>query len=192
MKGTQLFIALEIPNTAKKNYMHTITRLQCVINQGVSWENITKLHLSLRFLGKTHPKDIPPLKLMLDSVLKSFPSFNLQIGALGVFPGWKDPRVIWLGLVQPSSVLVHLQQEIESRVQMLGFEAERRKFTPHVTIGRVKRHLTPELLESIGKSIKEQPAITLEAVNIQQIILFESKLLQTGSVYSSLHAVKLK
>jgi len=191
MEKIQTFIALEIPDFAKEQCIHAIARLQGAIKQGVFWEKRIKLHLTLRFLGNTHPKDIPPLKLMLNSVLKSFHSFNLEIGTLGVFPGWKAPRVIWLGLDQPSSVLVHLQQEIETQVQMLGYEAELRKFSPHVTIGHVQRHLTTEMLESLGKILKKQPVRPLETVNIQRIILFESKLFQTGSVYSPLHAVKL-
>jgi len=191
MEEIKTFIALEIPDFAKRQCIHAINHLQGAIKQGVSWEKPAKLHLTLRFLRDIRPKTIPLLKLMLDSVLKSFHSFNLEIGTLGVFPSWKAPRVIWLGLDQPSSVLMHLQQEIETQVQIVGYKTELRKFSPHVTIGHVQRHLTPETLESLGKRIKEQPVIPLETVNIQRIILFESKLLRTGSVYSPLHAVKL-
>ena len=192
MENNQLFIALEIPTILKKECGRAIAQLQVAVKLGVSWENYTKLHITLRFLGKTHPKNIPPLKLMLDSVSKNIESFNLRIETLGVFPGWKSPRVIWLGIEQPSSALMHLQHKIESQVQNLGYEAEPRNFSPPVTIGRVQRHLSHEMLESLGKRIKEQPFSPLKTVKIQRIILFESKLTQTGSVYSPLHAVKLK
>ena len=192
MKTPHLFIALELPNITKRDCIYAISGFQAATKQVVHWEKPTMLHLTLRYLGKTHSRDIPPLQLMLDSVLKCFHSFTLEFGTLGVFPNYKSPRVIWLGLVQASSVLVHLQQEIETNVQILGYEAELREYSPHVTLGRVQRHLTPENLEALGKRIKEQPIIPLERTTIQRIILFESNLLEKGSVYSPLHAVKLK
>ena len=67
-----------------------------------------------------------------------FPSFSLGLGGLGAFPSSGMPRVVWLGVRDGTDSIANIHGEIAARLQPLGFAAERRPFSAHLTIGRVK------------------------------------------------------
>jgi 2'-5' RNA ligase len=119
----------------------------------VRWVHPGKVHLTLRFLG-----DVPvPLALSLEDALRPLSGierFHIEYTGLGAFPDTSRPRVIWMGVSDPDGRLHALHARLSGILEQQGIPAEKRDYTPHITIGRVKRtgqeDLAP-LLESCSR-----------------------------------------
>jgi 2'-5' RNA ligase len=169
----RLFIAIPLPKTI----LQFLIKLQEPI-RGIKWQKTCQMHLTLRFLGETSPKELPELIAGLQSIQRA--PFSLQIEGVGVFPGERSPRVIWAG-VRKSQQLLELQQRVETSCQKAGFDAERRPFKPHITFGRVKkasRKRIKYLIES------DQARSLSQQTHVERFNLYRSELNKNGAVHS--------
>jgi len=107
---------------------------------------------------------------------------------MGAFPHLKNPRVIWVGLVNGSQILTSLQKEIETELEKIGFQPEDRPFHPHLTLGRMKSSRgKDELVERMEKH-KEEGFGDLQ---VERVILFKSDLKPSGPIYTALRELRL-
>ncbi|UUP17398.1 RNA 2',3'-cyclic phosphodiesterase [Nitratireductor thuwali] len=125
----RLFTALEIPRDAALSLSLLRGGLP-----GARWIDVENYHLTLRFIGDVEGHVADEIADALDRVRR--PSFQLTLSGVGAF-GQKKPHAIWAG-VAPSPDLHSLQGEIERICQRLGLLADPRKFTPHVTLARLR------------------------------------------------------
>ncbi|GGA61145.1 RNA 2',3'-cyclic phosphodiesterase [Nitratireductor aestuarii] len=125
----RLFTALEIPRDATLS----LTLLRGGL-PGARWVDVENYHLTLRFIGDVEGHVADEIVSALDRVNR--PAFSLALSGIGAFGG-KKPHSIWAG-VTPSPDLFALQAEIERICQRLGLPKDQRKFTPHVTLARLK------------------------------------------------------
>ncbi len=110
------------------------------------------------------------------------PAFRLSVAGLGAFPPSGPPRVFWLGLGEGADRLARLHDEVEARLEGLGFEREDRPFRAHLTLGRVKGRLGPEarrLLASV-------PPEDVGTLSVARVTLFESRLSPRGATHTAL------
>ncbi len=103
----------------------------------------------------------------------------------------KKPRVIWLGVSEGSTELTALAKIIQDRLVKLGFPHEKRKYSPHLTLGRVKR-LTQDGRNMIEKLLKEEDYIPSTLESISTVYLKKSTLTPKGAIYENLANVSLK
>ena len=144
------FIAIEIPPHLKQIAADLQNDLKSRFNCRISWTKTSGMHLTLKFLGDTPFDLIDPLAEAVDSSLWGIPHFDLSLTRPGSFGG-KSPRVLWIGLTCPD-LLLRLQKALESAAEPLGFPPKKRRFHPHLTLGRVKDPAgTKELLEYFNK-----------------------------------------
>ncbi|MCT8999266.1 RNA 2',3'-cyclic phosphodiesterase [Chelativorans intermedius] len=129
----RLFTALEIPRDAALSLSLLRGGLP-----GARWVDVENYHLTLRFIGDVEGHVADEIANALDRVRR--PAFNLTLSGVGAFGGRK-PHAVWAG-VAASPDLFALQGEIERICQRLGLPADPRKFTPHVTLARLK-NVTP-------------------------------------------------
>ena len=125
----RLFTALEIPRDAAMSLSLLRGGLP-----GARWIDVENYHLTLRFIGDVEGHVADEVANALDRVRRS--SFSLTLSGVGAF-GSKKPHAIWAGAV-PSSDLNALQAEIERICQRIGIPSDPRKFTPHVTLARLR------------------------------------------------------
>jgi len=125
----RLFTALEIPRDAALSLSLLRGGLP-----GARWVDVENYHLTLRFIGDVEGHVADEIANALDRVRRS--SFSLTLSGVGAF-GQKKPHAVWAG-VAASPDLQALQGEIERICQRMGLPAEPRKFTPHVTLARLK------------------------------------------------------
>lgn len=125
----RLFTALEIPREATLSLSLLRGGLP-----GATWIDVENYHLTLRFIGDVEGHVADEIASALDRVRR--PAFSLTLSGVGAFGG-KKPHSLWAG-VAPCPDLFALQAEIERICQRLGLPAHPRKFTPHVTIARLK------------------------------------------------------
>jgi 2'-5' RNA ligase len=125
----RLFTALEIPRDAALSLSLLRGGLQ-----GARWIDVENYHLTLRFIGDVEGHVADEIANALDRVQR--PAFMLALSGVGQFGGRK-PNTVYAGTA-PSAELNALQAEIERICQRLGLPADPRRFTPHVTLARLK------------------------------------------------------
>ena len=125
----RLFTALEIPHDAALSLSLLRGGLP-----GARWIDTENYHLTLRFFGNLEGHVADEIAGAIDRVRR--PSFRLQLRGIGVF-GSKKPHTLWAGVTAPPD-LAALQGEIERLCQRLGLPADPRKFSPHVTLARLR------------------------------------------------------
>ncbi|MCA0275047.1 MAG: RNA 2',3'-cyclic phosphodiesterase [Proteobacteria bacterium] len=125
----RLFTALEVPRDAALS----LSLLRGGLS-GARWIDVENYHLTLRFIGDVEGHVADEIVEALDRVDR--PSFSLTLSGVGAF-GQKKPHAVWAG-VTPSPELNALQAEIERICKRLGVPSDPRKFTPHVTLARLR------------------------------------------------------
>ena len=107
------------------------------LDADVAWADPSAAHTTLRFLGTASPAAADRLHELLPAVAASIPAIRAAPGTTGAFPGWTRPRVLWLGL-ESGGAIERVARAVEDAAVRAGFEPEARRFTPHVTLGRVR------------------------------------------------------
>ncbi|MFL6690315.1 MAG: RNA 2',3'-cyclic phosphodiesterase [Alphaproteobacteria bacterium] len=166
----RLFVALALPDMVAQSLL----TLQSGV-PGARWSTREQLHLTLRFIGDVDERDAASIDESLASI--STPRFTLELKAVGSFGG-KSPRALWAG-VKPNDALLHLQRKIESAIQRLGFPAAERKYTPHVTLGRLRATAAGRVMDYIS----DHALYASGPFQVREFALFSSRLTPNGSIY---------
>jgi len=142
---------------------------------GARWSTREQLHLTLRFIGEADGRDANAIDEALATI--SAPRFTLELKGVGAFGG-KNPRALWAG-VAPNEALIHLQRKIESAIQRLGFPAEERKYTPHVTLARLRATPAGRVMDYLS----DHGLYASPSFEVNEFVLFSSRLTPNGSIY---------
>lgn len=167
----------------------------------VRWVDPEIIHLTLHFLGDILPERGGPITTALTVVARNIPHFEFQCGGLGVFPSLNRPQVIWVGVQDPTSWLMLLHEAVEEALASLGFQPEQRRFSPHLTLGRIQRNALHSDIRAVGEIVAEAQAAspenaphlssTLGSVKATRLIFFQSVLKPTGPEYTPLGIFQL-
>lgn len=156
------------------------------LDADVRWVEPANAHLTLRFLGRASRAALVSLDGRLRGVAATFPPVTLAPGETGAFPGWRRPRVLWLGL-EDGGALAPMAAEIEEAARAAGFPPETRAFRPHLTLGRVR---SPRGVPRAVAAIQEwRPSSSAETAG--EIVLQRSDLGSGGSRYTALETYAL-
>jgi len=180
------FIAIAIPETVRQQIGKLQSELK-TIGGKVRWVKPDSMHLTLKFLGEVPEGDIEKIGNQVQQAIESVEPFALQIVGSGCFPNSKRPRVLWLGISGRADVLKKLAERIEANLVKLGFRRERREFTPHLTLGRVKS------ISGIAPLIEKMGLLDFdsEPFEVREILVMKSDLKPTGAEYSVLRKIPL-
>ncbi|PYB74063.1 MULTISPECIES: RNA 2',3'-cyclic phosphodiesterase [Rhizobium] len=137
----RLFTALEIP----RNAAMSLSLLRGGL-PGARWIDVENYHITLRFIGDVDGRTADEIVDRLDRIDR--PEFSLTLNGIGSF-GSKKPHSIWAG-VSAAPELYALQGEIERICQRLGLAPDPRKFTPHVTLARLKASRLDDVVHYLG------------------------------------------
>ena len=155
----------------------------------VSWTAPGNLHITLEFLGETKHGQISAVAEGLAKVAGDFCGFSLESSGGGIFPGPKNPRILWTGFREPLELAGTLQQNISKTMRLVGFPSEERPFHPHVTIGRVRGTLPPGWGNGF---LQEFSSRSFGTVPVSSIHLYESRLSKGGAIYSVIREFPLR
>ena len=192
MSLLRAFIALEIPPEIHQAIEQETAPIRAALNASlVRWVPVDNIHLTLKFLGDVSPANIELLSQMLSVEVGQHQSFEMGFAELGAFPNPRRPRVIWIGIQAPAA-LEALQHGIEAAAATLGYPAEKRPFSPHLTIGRVKQNVNSAGMQKIRTALEETEVGSLGTIRVTAIHLFKSDLKPTGAVYTRLFSAPLK
>ncbi|MBN1407070.1 MAG: RNA 2',3'-cyclic phosphodiesterase, partial [Calditrichaceae bacterium] len=173
------FIAIELPNEVKSQIESYVSELR-KIAPNLKWVKKESLHITLKFLGNQPPHTIENVIASLIPLKEYGKSFEIQIKNIGAFPNQNKPRVIWLGIeASPRELFFQTYAWIEEQLEQLGFEKEKRKFSPHLTLARIK---FPTDLKGLWGFTENQP-FPVQSFKVTEIVLMRSILKSFGAEY---------
>lgn len=191
MEQIRTFIAIELSEEVKAG----LVKLQGELKrkgEGVRWVRPGGIHLTLKFLGDIPADRIKGIAQAVRQACVGLSPFQLIFAGLGCFPNLRRPRVIWVGVEGETETLARLQRAIEGNLKALGFPPEKRGFTPHLTLGRVRRRVGSRERRSLGQLVEATAADELGEMMVEAVNVMRSDLKPTGAVYTQLASVDLR
>jgi 2'-5' RNA ligase len=196
----RLFLAVPLPADVKRLAAEQISSLGAE-GWPVRWVQPETAHLTLHFLGETERERAELVRLSLPGVVAAHAPFDLRTAGLGVFPNFRHPRVLWLGLHGPAHRLEALEHDIGGALRNLGFPGTEEPYHPHITLGRVRnddgervrlRDLPPAVKRQFvdaetGAAIVPPPV----PVPVREVLLMRSHLGKGGARHEAIAAFPL-
>jgi 2'-5' RNA ligase len=147
-----------------------------------SWSRAENIHLTLKFFGNVEKDRVETVSEAADRVVRQFSPFQISVTGNGAFPPHGNPRVLWIGVKDPSGQLTNLQQQFESECQKEGFKKEERPFRPHLTLARLRKPIHSRTLASIHNEMEFDEV----DVAVTELLLIRSELRSEGSKYTTI------
>jgi RNA 2',3'-cyclic 3'-phosphodiesterase len=190
----RLFVGVELSDGVRERASAATTRLRTRLHDvcprlSARWIEPDNFHITLWFLGEVHDDRIDAVTRAVEAPFEAAP-FELTLAGLGAFPPRGAPRVFWIGVSHGQQALRLLHEQLDPRLTALGFRAEQRAYSAHLTIGRVKdvpRACVSGVRSALGGNQKP-----VGSCQIDHVTLFRSRLSPRGSRYEPLLRVALK
>jgi 2'-5' RNA ligase len=180
------FVAIDFsPEIIRKindviNYFKTQTP-----EKALKWVAPENLHLTVKFLGDVPDNKIEQVKMLINQALENVKSFEIGVEKLGMYPNPGSPRVVWLGITG-GEPLKEIHKKLESQLQEAEIEPEKRSFSPHLTIARVRRNADKQTVKEIGEALSKFKVDSLGKCLINHVVLYKSELTPKGPIYTPL------
>ena len=182
------FVAVDVGKAVRETAEELIGEFSAVAAD-VKWVDPEKMHLTLKFLGEVDAREIHQVCGAVKEAARGVEPFKLKIRGTGAFPNARRPRTIWLGAGEGDEQLGKLAERIESALAKIGYRREARRFTAHLTIGRIRRG-GPGVTE-IGELIRKYADFDIGQATVDQAIVFSSELTRSGPIYEVLSRAAL-
>ena len=194
---TRTFIALEM-NAALQQFLAEIIHQLSQALPEVRWVDPQGIHLTLAFLGELDDEHLGEAFHAVEEAAQKATPFEYRIKGLGTFGSQQQPRVIWIGVEDlPSgkiqgSPLHYAHRLLSKALELRGFELEKRPFSPHLTLARIKQPLSLEARQRLQRLLHSSLAATSSAIYpVQSLCVMKSELSRSGAKYSCLNAYPL-
>ncbi|MCK5269950.1 MAG: RNA 2',3'-cyclic phosphodiesterase [Sedimentisphaerales bacterium] len=185
------FIAIELDEGIRGELGRLQDRLRRrlqVNDKAVKWVRPENVHLTLKFLGEVADRVIPDICSAVSEAAGEIAPFTFEVTDCGCFPRSGAARVLWVGVKQGKETLLQLQEMVELYLAEIGFPPEERRFSAHLTLGRIKNTEAGRLVHD---AVAELEPIRLGCRDVSEITVFQSELTQSGPIYTPLHHGKL-
>ena len=176
----RLFVAIPLPADLRRRLAGL-----CSGVREVRWVAEENLHLTLRFIGEVAEPQADDIAAALAGV-RSGP-FTLALAGVGHFESGRRVRVLWAG-VEPAAPLLVLQERVESALRRAGLPPDSRRFTPHVSLARLKA--APA--HRVGNWLQDNALFRAEPFTVDRFVLFESYLAHTGAIHAPVEVFTLR
>lgn len=192
MEQVRCFIAIELTEEVKRGLKTIQAQLKSGGQFPVKWADPYGIHLTLKFLGNVAEDRLGEITAAMEEASHGVSPFQLEVRELGVFPNPRRVQVAWVGVGGEVEKLGTLQQRLESGLEGLGFAPENRRFTPHLTLARVRDQASADERERFGQLIADTGFEAGYSLPVEAINLMRSQLTREGAIYSRLSSVELK
>ena len=178
------FIAVELGDGHILTKMISLQRTLIETGADLKIVEPQNIHATLRFLGEI------PVSLV-ESVCEAmrqikFQPFDLELEGLGCFPDYHRPNVVWVGITRGEVELHSIFNQLEPNLRKLGFPPDRKGFSPHLTIARVRSGRNRQKLVEAVEALKDQ---SLGSITVSRVKLKKSVLTPKGPIYTTLYEV---
>ncbi|MEW6482959.1 MAG: RNA 2',3'-cyclic phosphodiesterase [bacterium] len=180
----RLFIAIELEERIKDAISLAIKEIKIPLKP--KWVNPANCHITLKFLGEVEKERLSKiLDVLKDEALKHKP-FTISFGSIGAFPREDYPRVIWIGIEKGFDSLSLIANSLEDSLFKIGFPKEKRPFSAHLTLARIK---SPQKTNLLSPYLSKR--FIIDEMSVKEIMLIESKLTPKGPIYTDLQVFPL-
>ena len=179
----RLFIGLDLPAEVVRNLEELLDRLRPAAR--INWSPPANLHITTKFIGEWPEERLAELKTTLAAVPSRSP-IQVHIHRVGFFPNPHSPRVFWCGTEAPG--LDALAADTDRATATLGIEPEKRDFSPHLTLARIKERVD---LQPLREQIAGLPGLDFGRFEASRFFLYRSQLRPGGSIYTKLEGFPL-
>lgn len=155
------------------------------------WVQPESIHLTLKFLGDVPSPKLPALYKAVERACAGVPPFALHLEGLGCFPDMRRPRVVWVGVREETGHLAALQKAIEREVAQEGFPPEKRPFTPHLTLARLKDRADRAEIEALTRAVSQGQFALPSPMRVEEVHVIKSDLRPEGAIYTPLFRAPL-
>lgn len=182
--GVRTFIALELSEAAKAGILGCVEKLR---DKGVraSWARPSTIHLTLRFLGDVDDERLVDVFSATERAAAAGQPFEFVTTGLGAFPSPARPRVVWAGVEAPDA-LYELRSALDTELEFAGFARERRRFHPHVTLGRLRSSVV-----GLAELLSETP-VPAERTRVGAVLVMKSTLASSGATHEVVRELDLR
>lgn len=189
MRQLRLFIAVNLPEEVKRS-LNTVSEELRKLPSDAKWVESENLHLTVQFLGRVAGDRVPAVTDALSRAAEGMAPFRLEFSGVGLFPSEQRPRVLWVGVSGETGVLFRLHRRVRQEMERIGFEPEKRRFSPHLTLARMRSPVGfPALMERAEKLARVRGGFG--AALISSVDLMLSELSSPGPRYSVLARIAL-
>lgn len=171
----RLFVSIPLPGSVRDE-IAAVAESLCAHGDGIRWGAGDRYHITLRFLGDVEASRVRAVADALRLGVRHMAPFSFELNGAGAFPSLKRASVVWVG-AEASPELSRLHDRVEATLTGIGFERDPRPFSPHVTIGRIRRGARPS-----GSLADSLAAVRIDAtVPVEAIALVRSRLSPSGA-----------
>jgi RNA 2',3'-cyclic 3'-phosphodiesterase len=174
----RLFVGLDLPIETVRNLEALLAGLRPTAR--INWSPPANLHITTKFVGEWPDSRLSEMKASLAGMAAA-PAISVQVRRLGFFPNPHAPRVFWCGVEAPG--LEALAAATDGATAALGVPREMRRFSPHLTLARIKDRVD---LQSLREAVAALPTLDFGCFAASSFFLYQSSLRPTGSVYTKL------
>lgn len=181
------FVALALPAEVRETCAALIEQLDA-LGAPARWTRPENLHVTLRFLGSVRADALAQYSEHLREHLAALAPVPLVAAGLGAFPNPWRPSVVWIGVTGDGDGLGAVHRAAEAAARDIGLAAEKRRFRPHITLGRLR---DPAAAGALRPAFAQHTAFHAGAWNAQDVALFRSDLTPSGAQHTCMAVLSL-
>ena len=189
--GARLFVAVDIGDAVRREAARVVAALAMKLEAAktpprVAWVKPAALHVTIKFLGEVAPEEVERLRRSLAPPIAMAP-FDIAWRGIGTFPNNRQPRALWLGVINGAAQLAAIEAEVSKRVAGTAVELDDRALLPHLTLGRVKMAGAGVDWPKVLQACEVRSAIS----HVDKVSLYQSELSHHGPHYTELVSAPL-
>lgn len=181
------FIAVQLSDELKTGIGNTITIFKKT-GADVKWVRQENLHITLKFLGNIDEGQIGPIGSRISDIALKHTNFDFTLTGTGAFPDYRKARVLWIG-IRDHNHLLSVVRDLDEAMEREGFDRERRPFSPHITIGRVR---SPRGIDKLAAELVKYKNMDFGTQSAGSIHLVKSILKPGGAEYNTISSAPLR
>lgn len=187
MARVRTFVAVDLGSSVRDRIV-SLQKSLGADGVGCTWVDPANLHVTLAFLGEVVERDLARVCRVVSRSLAGHPSFVMRVEGIGCFPGPDRPRVLWVGVTEGAEEVAGLHAALDGPLAEEGWRREERRFTAHVTLGRVKKEPRGDVLRA---ALRRHAAWRGGETEVGEVRVMSSELNPRGPVYTVLSRVNL-
>jgi len=184
----RVFLAVDLDAKVKSGIASMIERLKGS-NGALKWVKPENIHVTLYFFGEVTEKDCISLQQLLKKALKAIHPFTISVKGVAGFPSLLRPRVLWVGIDNPTKELETIYSLVSRHLQesTIGISRDTKGYTPHVTVARIKGPFNRYIL----RKLEDYREHTFGCFQVNNVVLYQSILQRQGPLYEPLKIYEL-
>jgi RNA 2',3'-cyclic 3'-phosphodiesterase len=182
------FLAFELPTDIKK-IVEGVSKEMRKASLKAKWVKVENIHLTVVFMGNIEAQDVKAIGEETRSICSRFNPFDISLNGVGVFPGLKAPRVLWIGLKGDLERMSQFRDALHQSLRSFGVKEEKRGFKPHLTLARFN-HSRGQVFQP-GDLLSGYQDLESPVCSLRELVFIKSDLKPGGAVYTKMDTLPL-